>query len=96
MVVEDGKYIGEIGWYVYGLEKVVVICELVKECGYDFVGSFVYFDLVMDVLMFEVVGYLFVVNVDRVLCKVVVECEWLMLMFAIVVLLCECILGFCL
>ena len=55
MVVEDGKYTGEISRYVYGPEKAVAIRELAEQRGYDLSGSFAYSDSATDVPMLQAV-----------------------------------------
>ena len=42
MVVEDGRYTGEIAFYAYGPNKADAIRELAAERGYDLAGCFAY------------------------------------------------------
>jgi HAD superfamily hydrolase (TIGR01490 family) len=82
MLVEDGKYTGEIGRYAYGPEKAVAIRELAAERGYDLSACYAYSDSVTDVPMLEAVGHPFAVNADRALRKVATERDWPMLAFS--------------
>ena len=82
MVVEDGKYTGEISRYVYGPEKAVAIRELAEQRGYDLSGSFAYSDSATDVPMLQAVGHPFAVNADRALRKVALESDWPTLTFS--------------
>jgi phosphoserine phosphatase len=82
MVIEDGKYTGEIGRYAYGPEKAVAIRELAAERGYDLSACYAYSDSVTDVPMLEAVGHPFAVNADRALRKVATERDWPMLAFS--------------
>ena len=82
MLVEDGKYTGEIGRYAYGAEKAVAIRELADERGYDLSASYAYSDSVTDVPMLEAVGHPFAVNADRALRKIAAEREWPTLTFS--------------
>jgi HAD superfamily hydrolase (TIGR01490 family) len=82
MLVEDGKYTGEIGRYAYGPEKAVAIRELAAERGYDLASCYAYSDSVTDVPMLEAVGHPFAVNADRGLRKVATERDWPTLAFS--------------
>jgi HAD superfamily hydrolase (TIGR01490 family) len=93
MVVEDGKYTGEIGLYAYGSEKAVAIRALAEERGYDLAVCYAYSDSATDVPMLEAVGHPFAVNADRALRKIATEREWPMLTFSIAVPLRERISG---
>ena len=67
MVVEDGKYTGEIGFYCYGEGKVQAIRELAAREGYPLEHCYAYSDSITDMPMLEVVGHPSVVNPDRAL-----------------------------
>jgi HAD superfamily hydrolase (TIGR01490 family) len=82
MVVEDGKYTGEIGRYAYGPEKAAALLALADERGYDLSGSYAYSDSVTDVPMLDVVGHPYAVNADRGLRKIAAEREWPLLTFS--------------
>jgi HAD superfamily hydrolase (TIGR01490 family) len=93
LVVEDGKYTGEVGRYAYGAEKATAVRELAAERGYDLAGCYAYSDSVTDVPMLETVGHPFAVNADRALRKVAAEREWPLLTFSNAVPLRERISG---
>jgi phosphoserine phosphatase len=93
MVVEDGKYTGEIGRYAYGPEKAAALLALADERGYDLSGSYAYSDSVTDVPMLDVVGHPYAVNADRGLRKIAAEREWPLLTFSNAVPLRERIAG---
>ena len=93
MVVEDGKYTGEIERYTYGPEKAVAVVQLAERSGYDLGGSYAYSDSVTDVPMLELVGHPYAVNADRALRKIANEREWPLLTFSNAVPLRERIAG---
>jgi phosphoserine phosphatase len=93
MVVEDGKYTGEIGRYAYGPGKAEAIRELAEERGYDLRESYAYSDSATDLPMLETVGHPYAVNADRALRKVATERDWPMLTFSNAVPLRERISG---
>ena len=53
MVVEDGKYTGEIAFYAYGEGKAVAMRELAEERGYDLAECYAYSDSFTDLPMLE-------------------------------------------
>ena len=69
MVVEDGKYTGEIEFYCYGEGKVEAIRELAAREGYALEHCYAYSDSITDLPMLEAVGHPTVVNPDRALRK---------------------------
>jgi HAD superfamily hydrolase (TIGR01490 family) len=93
MVVEEGKYTGEISLYAYGPGKADAIRELATERGYDLSACYAYSDSATDVPMLEVVGHPFAVNADRALRKIATERDWPMLTFSNAVPLRERISG---
>jgi HAD superfamily hydrolase (TIGR01490 family) len=93
MVVDDGKYTGEIGRYAYGPEKAVAVVALAADRGYDLAGSYAYSDSATDIPMLETVGHPFAVNADRALRKVATERDWPLLTFSNAVPLRERIAG---
>ena len=81
MVVEDGKYTGEIAYYAYGENKAHAIRGLAEEMGYDLTRCYAYSDSVTDLPMLEAVGHPHVVNPDRGLRKEATAKEWPVLEF---------------
>jgi HAD superfamily hydrolase (TIGR01490 family) len=81
MVVEDGKYTGEIAFYCYGEGKVEVIRELAAREGYALEHCYAYSDSITDLPMLESVGHPSVVNPDRALRKEAGSRDWPVLTF---------------
>ena len=69
MVVEDGRYTGEIAFYCYGDGKVEAIRQLADREGYALEHCYAYSDSITDLPMLETVGHPAVVNPDRGLRK---------------------------
>src|SRR3954463_7370615 len=65
MVVEDGRYSGEIEYYAYGETKAEAVRELAAGAGYDLTRSYAYSDSATDLPMLEAVGHPYAVNPDR-------------------------------
>ncbi|KUI22853.1 inhibition of morphological differentiation protein [Mycobacterium sp. GA-1285] len=82
MVVEDGKYTGEIAFYCYGEGKVAAIRELAAREGYALEHSYAYSDSITDLPMLEAVGHPSVVNPDRALRKEAAARGWSVLNFS--------------
>jgi HAD superfamily hydrolase (TIGR01490 family) len=82
MVIRDGRYTGEIGYYVYGETKAEAIRELAERRGYDLSRSYAYSDSVTDVPMLESVGHPYAVNADRAMRKAAAERGWPLLSFS--------------
>jgi phosphoserine phosphatase len=82
MVVEDGKYTGEIGFYCYGEGKVQAIRELAAREGYPLEHCYAYSDSITDMPMLEVVGHPSVVNPDRALRREASARNWPVLAFS--------------
>jgi phosphoserine phosphatase len=76
MVVEDGKYTGEVSFYAYGENKATAITELAEERGWDLADCYAYSDSATDVPMLSVVGHPVAVNPDKALRKVATEKDW--------------------
>jgi HAD superfamily hydrolase (TIGR01490 family) len=81
MVVQDGVYTGEIGFYAYGEGKRTAMRELAAEQGYDLDASFAYSDSATDLPMLEAVGHPNAVNPDKALRKTAAERDWPVLEF---------------
>jgi HAD superfamily hydrolase (TIGR01490 family) len=81
MVVEDGRYTGEIAFYCYGEGKVEAIRALAEREGYALEHCYAYSDSVTDIPMLESVGHPTVVNPDRALRKEALTRGWPVLTF---------------
>jgi HAD superfamily hydrolase (TIGR01490 family) len=81
MVVQDGKYTGDIAFYCFGEGKVEAIRELADREGYALEHCYAYSDSVTDLPMLEAVGHPSVVNPDRTLRKVATGRGWPVLTF---------------
>jgi len=81
MVVEGGRYTGEIAFYAFGPNKAAAIQELASEKGYDLDESYGYSDSETDLPLLEAVGRPFAVNPDRTLRRVAIERGWPVLSF---------------
>lgn len=82
MVVEDGKYTGEVAYYCYGEGKAEAIRQLASREGYALEHCYAYSDSVTDLPMLEAVGHPTVVNPDRGLRKEAVARGWPVLTFS--------------
>lgn len=82
MVVEDGRYTGEIAFYCYGQGKVQAIRELAAREGYPLEHCYAYSDSITDLPMLEAVGHPSVVNPDRGLRREAIERSWPVLSFS--------------
>ncbi|CAA0081776.1 putative phosphatase [Mycolicibacterium vanbaalenii] len=76
MVVEDGKYTGDIAFYCYGEGKVEAIRALAAREGYALEHCYAYSDSITDLPMLEAVGHPTVVNPDRTLRKEAAARDW--------------------
>jgi HAD superfamily hydrolase (TIGR01490 family) len=76
MVVEDGRYTGEIAFYCYGEGKVEAIRELAAREGYALEHCYAYSDSITDLPMLGAVGHPTAVNPDRALRKEAVTRGW--------------------
>jgi HAD superfamily hydrolase (TIGR01490 family) len=82
MVVEDGKYTGDVAFYCYGEGKAEAIRELAAREGYALEHCYAYSDSITDLPMLEVVGHPAVVNPDRALRKEAAGRDWPVLTFS--------------
>ncbi|MCZ7415157.1 MULTISPECIES: HAD family hydrolase [unclassified Streptomyces] len=81
MVIEEGRYTGEVEYYAYGPAKAEAITELAASEGYDLSRCYAYSDSGTDVPMLETVGHPHAVNPDRVLRREAAERGWPTLTF---------------
>ena len=82
MVVEDGRYTGEVEFYAYGDNKAAAIKALADSEGYNLEDSYAYSDSSTDLPMLELVGHPHAVNPDRALRKEAAARDWPVLVFA--------------
>ncbi|MFD6197793.1 HAD-IB family hydrolase [Mycobacteroides salmoniphilum] len=82
MVVENGKYTGDVAFYCYGEGKVAAIEELAKREGYPLEHCYAYSDSITDLPMLESVGHPTAVNPDRALRKESMARGWPVLTFS--------------
>ncbi len=82
MVVEDGRYTGEIAFYCYGENKAEAIRQLAAREGYALEHCYAYSDSITDLPMLETVGHPAVVNPDRALRKEALARDWPILTFS--------------
>jgi HAD superfamily hydrolase (TIGR01490 family) len=76
MVVEDGRYTGEIAFYAYGEGKAEAIREMAAQRGYDLAQCWAYSDSFTDRPMLEAVGNPVAVNPDKALRRHAAEQGW--------------------
>ncbi|MCA0144745.1 HAD family phosphatase [Blastococcus sp. LR1] len=81
LVVEDGRYTGDIEFYAYGENKAEAVRRLAAEGGYDLADCYAYSDSITDLPLLAAVGHPTAVNPDRGLRKVALERGWPMLRF---------------
>jgi HAD superfamily hydrolase (TIGR01490 family) len=81
MVVEDGRYTGEIDFYAYGANKAVAMRELAEDRGYDLAECYAYSDSATDLPMLEAVGHPVAVNADKALRREATSRGWPLLDF---------------
>jgi HAD superfamily hydrolase (TIGR01490 family) len=81
MVVEDGRYTGEVAFYAYGENKAIAIRDLAAARGYRLDDSYAYSDSATDIPMLATVGHAVAVNPDRALRREAVARGWPVLDF---------------
>jgi HAD superfamily hydrolase (TIGR01490 family) len=82
MVVENGRYTGDIAFYAYGEGKAATMREMAESDGYDLAASYAYSDSDTDRPMLEAVGHPHAVNPDRALRRLAEERDWPVLRFS--------------
>ena len=82
MVIEDGKYTGEVAFYCYGEGKAAAIRELAALEGYALEHCYAYSDSITDLPTLRSVGHPSVVNPDRALRKEATAQGWPVLSFS--------------
>ncbi|MQY14953.1 putative phosphatase [Streptomyces sp. RB5] len=82
LVIEDGRYTGEIEYYAFGPAKAEAIRELAETEGYDLERCYAYSDSVTDVPMLEAVGHPCAVNPDKGLRREAAARDWPVLTFS--------------
>jgi HAD superfamily hydrolase (TIGR01490 family) len=82
MVVEDGRYTGQVEYYAYGPMKAAAMRELAAAAGYDLADCYAYSDSITDLPMLEAVGHPTAVNPDRGLRRAARERNWPILVFS--------------
>jgi HAD superfamily hydrolase (TIGR01490 family) len=82
MVVEGGRYTGQVAYYAYGPAKAAAMRELADAAGYDLADCYAYSDSITDLPMLEAVGHPAAVNPDRALRRIAREREWPVLVFS--------------
>ncbi|WP_104525972.1 HAD family hydrolase [Blastococcus atacamensis] len=81
LVVEDGRYTGDIEFYAYGENKAEAVRRLAAEGGYDLADCYAYSDSITDLPLLAVVGHPTAVNPDRGLRKAALQRGWPVLRF---------------
>ncbi|HEX3705504.1 MAG TPA: HAD family hydrolase [Mycobacteriales bacterium] len=81
MVVEDGRYTGEVAFYAFGPHKAEAMREMAAARGWDLADCYAYTDSATDLPMLEAVGHPHAVNPDRTLRRAAVERGWTVLAF---------------
>ena len=76
MVVKDGRYTGDVGFYNAGPNKVEGVRDLAARRGWDLTECYAYSDSVSDVPLLESVGRPTAVNADRGLRRIAMERDW--------------------
>jgi HAD superfamily hydrolase (TIGR01490 family) len=82
MVVEDGRYTGELDFYAFGPFKATAMHDLAATNDWNLAESYAYSDSNTDLPMLEAVGHPHAVNPDRGLRREALERGWPVLEFA--------------
>lgn len=81
MVVDDGRYTGDVDFYAFGPFKAKAMADLAEQHGWNLEDCFAYTDSFTDVPMLEAVGHPYAVNPDRGLRREALSREWPVLDF---------------
>jgi HAD superfamily hydrolase (TIGR01490 family) len=81
MVIDDGRYSGDIEFYAYGENKAAAIRGLAEEFGYNLDESYAYSDSATDLPMLKTVGHPYAVNPDKALRREATAQGWPVLDF---------------
>jgi HAD superfamily hydrolase (TIGR01490 family) len=81
MVVEDGRYTGEVAFYAFGPYKAEAMREMAAAEGWNLTDCYAYTDSGTDIPMLEAVGHPFAVNPDRSLRREAMARGWEILTF---------------
>jgi HAD superfamily hydrolase (TIGR01490 family) len=81
MVVEEGRYTGEVAFYAFGPYKAEAMREMAAQEGWDLADCYAYTDSFTDVPMLEAVGHPYAVNPDRSLRREAMARGWEILSF---------------
>jgi HAD superfamily hydrolase (TIGR01490 family) len=81
MVVDGGRYTGDIEFYAYGPHKAEAIRDLAARERWDLAECWAYSDSATDLPMLEEVGHPTAVNPDKALRRIATEREWPVLEF---------------
>ena len=81
MVVEDGRYTGDVEFYAAGPNKATAVQKLAADHGYRLEDCYAYSDSITDTPLLEVVGHPHAVNPDRALRRLAIERSWPTLAF---------------
>jgi HAD superfamily hydrolase (TIGR01490 family) len=76
MVIDGGRYTGEIEYYAYGENKAAALREVAAQGGYDLADCYAYSDSITDLPMLSAVGHPTAVNPDRALRKAALVRGW--------------------
>jgi HAD superfamily hydrolase (TIGR01490 family) len=82
MVVNGGKYTGDIDFYCYGENKAIAAKQLAEQNDYELADCYAYSDSITDLPLLEVVGHPTVVNPDKGLRKIAAQRGWPVLTFS--------------
>jgi HAD superfamily hydrolase (TIGR01490 family) len=81
MVVQDGRYTGEVAYYAAGPAKAEAVRTMAEQRGYALTSCYAYSDSISDVPMLECVGHPTAVNPDRSMRRAAAEHGWPVLEF---------------